>query len=218
MDTGLGKCSHCGHSFDIAQEIKKDPLRRPEISMPNGVEMLKLRQTLELVIDWYHATPKRGIVGLISGSFFWNLLLIPILIWMALSGHFLLILFFSGHVVTGGLLLLYLLARLFNKSTITVQKSGIRIEHAPIKTPWNKSQFLPKKAIQQLYVSRYSEKVNRKSKQSVQAYALSAVMTNNKTIELVRGMNKETQLYLEQEIERYLGIRDEIVPSEVSRT
>ena len=217
MSKGLGHCSRCAYTFDISQEIQKDPLRRPEIVMPSGIEMLKLRRTLELVVDWFHATPKRGIIGLISGSFFWNLLLIPMIIWMALSGHFLLILFFSGHVVTGALLLLYLLAKLFNKTTITIGSKGIQIEHHPIKTPWNRSQFLAKDVIKQLFVNRYREKLQPKSKKTLEAYALSAVLSNDQTIELVRGLNKETQLYLEQEIERYLGIRDEVVSSEIDR-
>lgn len=218
MVKGLGQCSQCAHTFDISQEIKKDPLRRPEIIMPQGIEMLKLRRSMELVIDWYHATPKSGIIGLLSGSFSWNLLLIPLIIWMALSGHFLMLLFFSGHVVTGALLLLYLTAKLFNKTRITVESEGIQIEHQPIKTPWNRSQFIGKDSIQQLFVSRYRERLQTKSKKTVEAYALSAVLSDGKTVELVRGLNKETQLYLEQEIERYLGIRDEVVSAEIDRT
>ncbi len=217
MGSGLATCSSCAHQFAIDEILNEDPLRRPEIVMPKGVEVLKMRKTLEIVVDWYHATPKRGILSLVTGSFFWNLLLMPLLLWMALLGHFLLIVFFSGHLITGAMLLIYLLAKLVNKTSITVERAGIKISHSPIKTPLNKAQFLPVEEIDQLYVSRYTEKLDRKSKQGVQAYALSAVMKNRQQVTLVRGMSKETQLYLEQEIEKYLDIKDRKVSGEVSR-
>ena len=97
-----------------------------------------------------------------------------------------------------------------------MNKDGITIRHSPIATFNNQKIKIPKEKIVQLYVTRYTEKIG-KNKEGVQAYALSAILDNKKVIDLVRGMNRETQLYLEQEIETYLGIKDKIVKGEVQR-
>ena len=49
------------------------------------------------------------------------------------------------------------------------------------------------------------------------AFALYAIMKNGKKIKLIKGMNKETQLYLEQELERFLNIEDVHVSGSVSK-
>lgn len=216
MSSGEVGCPNCGHTFALENEIRKDPLRRPEIVMPKGIEVLKLRASLEIDIDWYHAAPKRSIATIISGSFFWNLLLIPLVVFLALSGDFFFILFFGGHLMTGLALMVYLLAMLVNKTSIAVDKSGIRIRHRPVPV-FNKAQDIPVENIAQLYVSRYTERFSNKKSKGVQAYALSAILKNNKVMELVKGLDRESQLYLEQEIETHLGIVDRRVRGEVTR-
>lgn len=216
MSSGEAHCPNCGHKFSLQNEIRKDPLRRPEIVMPKGIDVLKLSSSLDIDVDWYHAAPKRSIATIISGSFFWNLLLIPLVIFLALSGDFFFILFFGGHLMTGLALMVYLLAMLINKTKIAVDKSGIKIRHSPIPV-FNKAQDIPVENIAQLYVSRYTERFSNKKSKGVQAYSLSAILKNNKVVELVKGLDRETQLYLEQEIETHLGIIDRRVRGEVTR-
>lgn len=216
LTQGLAKCSHCSHEFEIKDVINKDPIRRPEMMMPDGMEVLRISSMLDIVIDWYRSAPKKTVLSLIGSSFFWNLLLIPLVIFLAFQGRFLFIMFFFGHLITGLSLLWYLLATLINKTHILVNKDGITIRHSPIATFNNQKIKIPKEKIVQLYVTRYTEKIG-KNKEGVQAYALSAILDNKKVIDLVRGMNRETQLYLEQEIETYLGIKDKIVKGEVQR-
>ena len=216
IEKDIVQCPNCNHRFSLHDTIENDAIRREEIVMPKGVDVLRLNSLLDIIVDWYHATPKRTISTIISGSFLWNIILIPIVISLALAGDFFFIIFFGGHLMTGLVLISYLVAIFLNKTHIEVDKSGIRIQHRPIPL-FNKSQKIPIQDIAQLYVSRYTERFNKKKGKGVQAYALSAVLTNNQVVELVKGLDRDTQLYLEQEIETYLGIIDKRVDGEVSR-
>lgn len=217
LEEGIASCTNCGHTFAFEDVVKADPLRRREVVMPDGVDALKLSSMLDIVVDWYHAAPKRTIATLISGSFFWNIILLPIVIFLALSGDFIFILFFGGHIITGLMLLMYLAATFLNKTHIEVNASGINIRHTPLPM-FNKQQHIPVEMIDQLYVSRYTERFHNKKGNGVQAYALSAVLKNRKVVRLLKGMDLETQLYLEQEIETYLEIKDRKVRGEMPRT
>ena len=46
------------------------------------------------------------------------------------------------------------------------------------------------------------------------AYALYGILDSGEKVSLVRGMNKETQVFVEKEIENYLGIKNRKVPDE----
>jgi Fe-S cluster biosynthesis and repair protein YggX len=50
------------------------------------------------------------------------------------------------------------------------------------------------------------------------AYGLYAIMHNGKKVKLLDQMNLETQLYLEQEIERFLRIKDKAIRGEVKKS
>lgn len=217
LDSGEAHCSHCGQVFDFEDEIKKDPFRRPEIVMPEGVDVLKLSSMLDIVVDWYQAAPKRRIGSMVFSSFFWNIVLIPLILFLAFNGQFVMVLFFFGHVLTGLALVAYLIALFLNKTHIEVTEEGINLRHEPIPTPFNKDIHIPKSSIAQLYVSKYTQRFGRERKKGIEAYALHAVTTNGKVIDLVKGMNAEAQLFLEQEIETYLKIKDVPVRGEIKR-
>jgi hypothetical protein len=217
LDQKEATCSHCGHHFSFADSIKRDPHRRPEIFMPDGVEALKIRSMLDIVVDWYKSAPKRAIGSLVLSSFIWNIILIPLVVFFLFSGDFIFILFFSGHVFTGLALIAYLLTMFVNKTHIMVTEKGIDIQHKPFKRIFNKPRKIARDDIKQLYVSRYIQKFGKKNKKGVEAYALYAILKNNKSVELIKGLNRETQMYLEQEIETYLKIKDLPIKGEIPR-
>ncbi len=218
LEHGTAECTSCGHTFDYGKKLRSDPHRRPEMIMPESVEALKLTSMLEIVVDWYKSAPKRTVLTLVSGAFFWNLLIIPFAIFLAYHGSFLWLAFFAGHLMTGLYLVKQLLATFLNKSKITVDSSGIEISHSPIRTTLNKVRKIARRDIEQLFVVRYTQKFGRKDQRGVQAYALFVIMKNGDRIELLRGMDRSSQLYLEQEIEKYLGIKDTFVKGEIERT
>jgi uncharacterized Fe-S cluster protein YjdI len=216
LHKAIAICSHCTYTFKIEDHLAKDPHRRPEQIMPDSTDVLKLTSMLDIIIDWYKAAPKKRILGLIGGAFFWNILLVPLFIFLALRGELFMVILLAGHVLTGLSLLWYLLASLINKTHIVVTGEGISIRHTPLPTFHNKSIDIPRESIKQLYVTRYTEKIG-KNKNAIQAYSLSAILKSNKVVELLKGMDQNTQLYLEQKIENYLGIKDYPIKGEVSR-
>lgn len=218
LDKSEASCSHCGHHFSFAESIKRDPYRRPEIFMPDGVEVLKTRSMLDIVVDWYKSAPKHAIASMVFSSFIWNIILIPLVIFFLFSGDLLFVIFFSGHVFTGVALIAYLISMFINKTHIQVNEKGIEIEHRPIRRLFNKPKSISRENIKQLYVSRYTDKIFKKNKKGVETYALYAILKNNKTVELIKGLNRETQMYLEQEIETYLKIKDQPIKGEVPRS
>jgi len=217
LESGKATCKNCNHVFDFEDELKRDPFRRQEIVIPDGVDVLKLSSMLDIQVDWYKSAPKRKIGSMVFSSFFWNIILIPVMLFLALHGDFVLILFFMGHILTGLALVGYLFALFFNKTHIEVTSEGIQIRHSPIPSPLNKDMTIPAKNIDQLYVGKYMQRFSKKNKKGIEAYALYAVTTNGKVVELVKGMNLEAQLFLEQEIERYLSIKDIPMQGEVTR-
>ncbi len=217
LDTGEATCNNCQTVFNFEEELRRDPFRRPEIVIPEGVDVLRLSSMLDIQVDWYRSAPKRKIGAMVFSSFFWNILLIPVMLFLAFHGDFFLILFFMGHVLTGLGLVAYLVALFFNKTHIEVTGDGINIRHSPIPSPLNKDQMIPTKDIEQLYVAKYVQRFSKKKGKGIDAYALYAVTTKGKVVELVKGMNLEAQLFLEQEIETYLRIKDLPVQGEVSR-
>ncbi len=217
LDSALATCGTCSHTFDYSDELVKDPHRRPEIVIPDGVEALKLRSMLEIVVDWYSSAPKRKVLTLVTSAFLWNIVLLPIVLFLTYNGQFFFLFLFAGHLATGLMLVVQLLATFLNKTHIEVRPSGIQVIHKPIKSVLNKNKDIRAADIDQLYVSRYTEKPHDRIKNGVQAYALSLVLKNGKTIELIRGMNRETQLYIEQEIEAYLRIKDRPIKGEIDR-
>lgn len=212
---GMGRCSNCDHEFRIADVHGKDPHRRPEIIMPQGVDVLKLHSMLEIEVDWYRSSPKKHVQGLFGSAFIWNLIILPFVIFLAMSGELFILLLLSGHLIAGFALLWQLAATLINKTTIKVNEEGISIKHGPLRKLGKGNQQIPKQDIVQLYVNRYTEKIGKKSRQ---AYALSAILKGNKTVQLIKGMDLSTQLYLEQELETYLQIKDLPVRGEAPRS
>ncbi|MBX2814483.1 MAG: hypothetical protein KTR24_00730 [Saprospiraceae bacterium] len=216
LEHSKATCNNCQATIDLDDILRSDPYRRPEVVMPDGVELLKLSNMLDIVVDWYRSSPKRMVGSLVFGSFFWNIVLLPLVFFFLFAGDFLLVLFFIGHITTGIALVAYLLSIFVNKSHIEVTTEGIRIRHEPLPSPLNKKLFLPKAQIDQLFVAKHHQRFGKK-KSKVPSYTLHALSKQGKVIDLVTGMDLETQLYLEQEIETYLEIQDRPISKEVKR-
>jgi len=117
------------------------------------------------------------------------------------------------HLAVGLGLAYYVLSMFVNKTDIYVTDKDITISSTPLKNPFTKDEVIPTKNIKQLYVTRYVSSTTNGVPNY--AYALYAITNSNKRVPLIKGMNKETQLYLEQEIENFLDIEDERVRGEI---
>ena len=97
------------------------------------------------------------------------------------------------------------LGYLFNKTIIKVDKKVLHIDHLPI-------DLLPMTYYQSAYVKQlYIKLVDS----TAQTYGLYALLANGEEQKLIWNLNKRTLLFIEQEIERVIGIDDVAVEGEV---
>ncbi len=205
------KCNNCNHEFRIAFDSSEHAMV-PELLIPEGIEELKLRSELDLRLNWKQTTSKGGRWFIMLFAGLWNLILLPFVIGVILSAEWGILLFMSLHLLVGLGLLWHLSTIYMNRTSISVTRERIRITTIPLKHPVWRDKEIPTKDIEQLYVSRYIQSTNNGVPNY--AFALYAILKSGEKKSLIRGMNQETQAYVEKAIEKYLGIKNSKVTGE----
>jgi len=213
VEKTTAECSNCHHVFGFAYDSATSSLV-PELIIPNGIEELKLRSELEFRLKWLSTTSTGGRWFMIMFASFWNIILLPFVIMTVITGNWGILLFLSLHLAVGIGLMWHLASIYFNRTVISVTKHQIKIKTAPIPHPLWKSKTIDTNSISQLYVSRYVQSTSNGVPNY--AYALYAILHSGEKVSLVRGMTRETQAFLEQEVETYLGIKNSRVPDEAT--
>jgi hypothetical protein len=116
------------------------------------------------------------------------------------------------HVAMGVGLTYYTLTRLVNRTTIEVSRNQLTIRHGPL--PWPGNLDVPGSHFTQLY----GEEITTKNKgTTTYTYNLIALDRDGRKVKLISGLPEKDQvLYLEQTLERRLGIEDTVVEGEVA--
>ena len=211
IEKTIAKCSNCNHVFGFSHDSKIGGLV-PELIPPEGVEVLKLRSELDLQLDWKKTTSKGGKTFLLAFTFLWNLILLPFVLVILLSGQWGILLFMSLHLLVGIGLLWYMAGVFLNKTSISLSRKKMKIRTVPLKLPLFKSKEIDVDRIEQFYVTQYTASTTNGVPNY--AYALYAIMDDGERVSIVRGMNRETQHYIEQQLEAYLGIKNVKVAEE----
>ncbi len=104
---------------------------------------------------------------------------------------------------------------MINSTTVTVNENRLTVRHSPL--PWFPAPTIDASSIEQLFVSEgYTQS---KDGTRTPYYLLNAVLRDNALKRLsTRFPDIEQALYLEQEFERVLHIRDRSVAGEVRGT
>lgn len=216
INSTLARCQHCNTiSFLDDEDFFGKPRRagRPEMMIPEGTEVLPLPSSLDIRVKWKNSNSRGGLWFLMLFAFMWNIIILPMAYGLIVSGGIMALLPMIFHLGAGLGMIYYLVTAFFNYTDVYITDSDLTISSKPLKTFWSRDIVLPSKDIKQLYVSKYvSTIVNG---QPNYAYALYAITKQERRVRLIEGMNKETQLYLEQEIERYLDLEDVPVGNEV---
>lgn len=211
----LAKCDNCGSVFGFEDDVFFQNRRgRPEIVMPEGVEVLNLLTSMEIELSWFKSMKRSSIAFEVMFTVLWNVMLFGIIIGMLVSGMGFPLLFLSIHLIVGLGLAYRLFSKFINKTKITINNRGINIEHGPLKSFSRKNLNIKQQDLSQLYVSEYTTNIEIND-QPQRAYGLFAILKGDKKIRLIKDCNKETALYLEQEIERHLEIEDYTVRGEI---
>lgn len=122
------------------------------------------------------------------------------------------ILFPLIHLCVGIGLTYSTIAGFVNRTVLNVSKEFISIVHRPL--PWLGNKTIPGYSITQLYVEEVVRTTRRGASVS---YRLNAITNENKKVKLASNLDShDTAIFLEQEIESYLGLQDRKVPGEAS--
>lgn len=148
-------------------------------------------------------------IYLLGFAIFWNLIVFQFI------GDSFFNLFVTPHVLIGLYLTYSCITGLFNKTRITIDKRYLKVRHYPL--PWWPAPTLKLNTIRQLYVA-CREGSEGEHNRTVKYYELMAVLVDGSRKRLLgkdRASSLEDYLYLEQALERALGVKPYPVAGEV---
>lgn len=109
----------------------------------------------------------------------------------------------------------FAIATLANRTQITISRKQLIIKHSPI--PWFGNKRIAANELSQLFVFERASNHNTDDQYTPPSFGLRAITKRGKNLLLLTNLDQEQALYLEQEIEHYLAIKDKPVnrPNEV---
>ncbi|MBU1068767.1 hypothetical protein KJ975_04280 [Myxococcota bacterium] len=212
MSRAMAHCRYCGAVFSIRSVPSgdgDDPRVRPLVAMPKGITLLEQGDSLEIVHRWFSSK-------YIFMAFFclvWNGI---IFVWHAdalSSGNWFNSFFGLGHTAVGIGLSYTTLAGFLNKTVIRLREGHLDITHGPI--PWLGGQSLQAGDLEQFFCK---ENVIQDKNGPYITYQVHAVQRNRTRVLLLKNLGSADQaLYVEQEMERFLHLRDRPVEGELKK-
>ncbi|MAT14672.1 MAG: hypothetical protein CMJ46_05305 [Planctomyces sp.] len=218
LELGVARCGYCKAWSRIAEprvnlESEQTRLKR-EVSRPDKYELNEYHGVLHITWKWFTWAS----VFLIFFTLFWNGIAFAVFggfLFGAIEEGgwmFLIALFPLIHVSIGLLLAYYTVATLFNRTTIMVSPHHMLIKHGPI--PWRGAELDDTKDIDQLFCQ---ENIHRNKNSTSHTYDVKARLASGKEVKLLSRLeNVQEAVFLEQQIERFLGIEDRRIAGEVS--
>ena len=214
IDTSLDvvTCSHCGslHSISGRKDLEHatdsdstpaEKLKRAEIALPKKFTVVRTPGGMQ--VSWSVGGIFQGVViAIIAGAF----------AYAALSSGMLVLLIASAG------LFYFSAAQALNKHRIRVDGARLEVTQGPL--PWKGSKKLNASDVVQLYTTEHesrtqSDKDGHRKVIVHKYYRLSANTRQGKRVKILNALRDPRQaLWLEQEIERLLGIADKPVTGE----
>lgn len=216
LDRMVAKCAVCNSVFSFEDELGGGrvtaAVKRLDAPQPQNVRVENWGG--QLTIQWRWFTLK--IVLATIFALFWNGMMFSLVGSMitdiperGLEAVFPFI--FFPHIWVGFYLIYYVLAGYINQTRMIVDGQTIRIQHGPL--PWIGNKTLDSSDVVQLYTKQHRGRNNWGG-----TYQLHAVADSDKHEKLLSGLeDSEHALFVEQEVERFLGIEDRPVRGEYGR-
>lgn len=206
----VAKCERCNQLFTFDRQLEHIERHRTEVLLPPGIESYSMLSDLYFEVSWRSG---KEMAFFIIFTIFWDSIVFLFAVLAILSGQLSMLLFLSLHLAVGIGLLYYTISLLINKTYIYVNRQSIHIEHKPLPKLFSPSRDIESSEIGQLFLERYvSSKTNGVPNY---AFAVQVLLKNNERVNLVKGLRTEEQgRYIEQQVERFLGIKDRVVEGE----
>lgn len=222
-------CRNCGSIFDLARRKDREspaaelapgpPPERAPAAMPVRFEVSEQsgQGGRRLTVTWRWFKP--ALLFLIPFAIAWDSFLV---FWYAMALGFagepgmsegpglIMVIFPIGHVAAGVVVTYLAITNVVNKTQLKVTPASLSVRHFPI--PGWPSPTVPVAQVEQLFVTRA---VKRGKNGTTVTFELRAVTREHASLKLVTGLEElEQALWLEQEIERVLDLRDRPVAGE----
>jgi hypothetical protein len=212
-DRGLAKCAHCGALMSIAAPVAGAGgfRARPEVPLPPALQTTELPDGFEIRRRWF--TP--AVLFLVFFCVMWDGFL---LFWYGIAfrtgAPLIMSLFPLLHVAVGVGLTYSTVATILNTTRVRLTWNALTISHAPV--PWPGNRIIGREQIGQLYCRRHVSR--NKEGGSTSQYEVWMSDTKGKSRKLLgAGLDEQQALFLEQRIERALGIADRPMAGEIER-
>lgn len=207
IEQAIAVCSSCDTVFDFSSITESKKKKRQKMYQPERFEVSEHDGELQLGWKWF--SPMAFFLTFFV--IFWDGFLV---VWYSIAltqGELIMILFPLLHVAAGAGLTYYTLALYLNKSIITVNDAVVRVETKPMPFPGG-NKTINAEDIEQVFVK---QKITRGKNGSSVSYNVMVNLPGTGYKELVRNLEKsEFAMYIEQEIESYLGIENRPMPGE----
>lgn len=204
---GLMKCGYC-RTLLLPPKARTGPQGfrlRPPIPLPAGMSLEKTTDGIVITRLWRNL-PLGGLLLFISVY----LLIIGLNEKAEWSGQNLTSMIFHVGVLALGY---YALALLINKTRIQVTHGSINVSHGPL--PWLGWREIAAGMVEQLYCKETIVRTNNGPSLSYETWILLSDGSNSKLVG--SGLEVEQALYIEQQIESILNLKDKPIAGEFRR-
>lgn len=210
MDKLLAICPNCHALQDISNMPRPRPARR-KLKPPRALRINEQAEGIEIHQPWMN--PHVWMVTVFA--VIWNGIMCFAVTMVLSNGTVTPLLCMSLHILAGVGVGYYVLLTFINSTMVKVDEENLIIRHGPLPSH-KKSIQLDRRVIQQLYVKERTISSNNTSRQVYDVYTLTKSKHDYDSDEkLLDGLDSPTDaLFIEQQIEHYLGIDDEPVHGE----
>jgi hypothetical protein len=210
-------CSYCGTHLQVEGgegdrrlALDQGATERAPVGLPTKFAVERLGNRLTLRWRWW--TP--ALFFMLFFCIAWDSFLV---FWYSMAvgmdAPWIFVVFPIVHVAVGVGITYSTLAGFINSTTVEVGQGNLRIAHGPL--PWQGNQLLETADVDQLFCTRAATKSEDSDSLS---YNVMVRTKSGRNIKLVSRLEELDQaLYIEQEIERHLGVADRAMSGEVSR-
>ena len=216
IDSGIGKCRACNAVIDVAAALRGHDNshgfpRRPPAPQPRSITIEDLGSGLRLTRSWFTLQALfLTVFCIVWDSFlvFWySKVLEPNAPWI-------MAVFPVMHVAIGIFLTYTTLALYLNRTVLEVNEGRLTVRHGPL--PWPGNREVDVSELEQLYCE---EKASQGRRGAVSyTYNVCGLLKGGRRVTVLSSLpDRDQALFVEQIIEKYLGIEDGPVGGELPR-
>ena len=209
LDRMVAKCRACHAVFDF-QATAATRTRRDAVPLPSAIQLDARGGELVLTRAW--RSPKFYFMAFFcviwdGFLFFWYAMT------LGTDAPLLFALVPVLHVGAGVWLTYFTLCGFVNRTRIVARSDVLTVRHQPL--PWPGARTLPTAELSQLFTV---EREHRGKNGTSHTYEVTARVSRGADVKLIAGLpDQEQALFIEQQLEAFLGIHDEPVVGEVPR-